>query len=374
MNIVYCLAGTFNSGGMERIVIAKSNWLVENGYDVTIVTTEQKGRLNFFALDRRIKRIDLDILYSDTNSYSLIKKIRARRKLIKTHRERLALVLSEIRPDIVISTFGNEVGFLPSIKDGSRKVAEIHFSRWYRMQSNRKGMWHLIDKILTRKDFNVLKQYDKFVCLTREDFHNWAGLNNIEVIPNFIEQSKSKYTLLASKSMIAVGRMSYQKGYDRMISAWRIVADNYPDWTLNIFGGGELKDELIEQIEELGLSGVIKLHSPSSDIMSEYQHNSALVLTSHYEGLPMVILEAMSVGLPVISFDCQCGPRDEIDDGYNGFLVKDGDIEGLASSIIKLITNSSLREQFGKNSLEKSKSFSKEKIMSRWDKLFHNLK
>lgn len=373
MNIVYCLAGTFNSGGMERIVINKANWLTENGYDVTIITTEQNGRPDFFKLDSRIKRIDLDILYSETNSYSIVRKAKARLRLIKTHRERLTQVLFRIRPDIVVSTFGNEVGFLPSIKDGSRKVAEIHFSRWFRMQLNRTGLWHLIDKYLTRKDFNVLKRYDKFVCLTREDRENWKGLSNVDVIPNFIEQYVKAPAPLDSKSMIAVGRMSYQKGYERLIDAWRIVAERYPDWTLNIFGGGELYSELINQIKEANLSEKIHLHSPSSVIMSEYQKSSALVLSSRYEGLPMVLLEAMSVGLPLISFDCQCGPRDVIDTGVNGLLVKEGDIEGLANAIIELINNSVLRKKLGKNALEKSKSYSKEKVMKHWDDLFRSL-
>lgn len=373
MKIIYCLAGTFNSGGMERIVINKANWLAENGYNVTIVTTEQNGRPDFFALDERVKRIDLDILYSNTNSYSIIRKAHARHKLIKTHRERLTRVLSNVSPDIVVSTFGNEVGFLPSIKDGSRKVAEIHFSRWYRMQLNRRGVWSLIDKYMTQKDFDILRSYDRFVCLTWEDRENWNGLSNVEVIPNFIEQSAPASAPLDSKSMIAVGRMSYQKGYERLVDAWRIVAERYPDWTLDIFGGGELRDELENRIKEANLSEKIHLHSPSSEIMSEYLKSSALVLSSRYEGLPMVLLEAMSVGLPLISFDCQCGPRDVIEHGVNGLLVKDGDIEGLASAIIRVIENPSFRKQLGKNGFKKSACFSKREVMTRWDNLFRYL-
>ena len=373
MRIIYCLAGTFNSGGMERIVINKANWLAKNGYEVTIVTTEQNGRSDFFHLDSRVKRVDLDILYSETNSYSFLKKASARRRLMKEHKKRLEHLLNEIRPDIVVSTFGNEVGFLHSIKDGSRKVAEIHFSRWYRMQLNRKGIWRQIDRYLTRKDYEVVRYYDKFVCLTFEDRENWSGLTNVEVIPNFIEQTNLSPALLDTKSMIAVGRMSYQKGYDRMIEAWRHVADKFPDWKLNIFGGGELRGELETQIKRANLSDVVELHEPSSAIMSEYSKNSALVLSSHYEGLPMVLLEAMSVGLPLISFDCQCGPKDIIEPEKNGLLVRDGDVRGLANAIIKIIEDSNFRKRLGGNSLEKSRLYAKDEVMARWIRLFEEL-
>lgn len=371
--IVYCLAGTFNSGGMERIVINKANWLVNHGHDVFIVTTEQNGRPDFFHVDNKIQRIDLNILYSQTNSFSLLKKAKARRKRIKLHYQKLEKILRDLHPDIVVSTFGNEVGFLPSIKDGSRKVAEIHFSRWYRMQLNRKGIWSLIDRYLTRKDYEILRHYDKFVCLTNEDRKNWTGLNQVEVIPNFIEQTESSPASLDSKSMIAVGRMSYQKGYNRMIEAWRLVADKYPDWKLNIFGGGELKENLEMQIKMSDLSEVVKLHEPSSEIMSEYKKNSALLLSSHYEGLPMVLLEAMSVGLPLISYDCQCGPKDIIDHNENGILIKDGDIRGLADAIIRIIEEPDFRKRLGKNAFDRSQLYAKDEIMNRWVKLFEGL-
>ena len=373
MKIIYCLAGTFNSGGMERIVISKVNWLAEHGYDVTIVTTEQNGRPDFFSLNKKVRRIDLDILYSNTNTYGIFKKAIKRHQLIHKHQLALAKVLQEIKPDIVVSTFGNEVGFLPSIKDGSRKVAEIHFSRWYRLQLNRSGVWKYIDKYLTYTDFQVLKKYDRFVCLTEEDKRNWGKINNIEVIPNFIEKIAQASAPLNNKSMIAVGRMSYQKGYERLIEAWGMVAKKHPDWILNIFGGGELKEELEQQISDANLKDVIKLHSPSKDIMSEYNHNSALVLSSRYEGLPMVLLEAMSAGLPIISFACQCGPRDVITPDYNGLLVQEGDIQGLANAILQVIDNPSLRMRLGHNSYEKSSEYKMDKIMNNWTTLFRSL-
>lgn len=373
MRIIYCLAGTFNSGGMERIVINKANWLAEHGHEVSIITTEQNGRQNFFPINEKVTRIDLDVMYSDTNSFGVLKKMISRKRLMRKHRKALNTVLLQNKPDIVVSTFGNEVGFLPFIADGSRKVAEIHFSRWYRLQLNRKGIWRIIDKYLTFTDYRILKKFDRFICLTEEDKLNWGKLNNIEVIPNFIEDIAAQTSSLTAKSMIAVGRLSYQKGYERLVKAWKIVADKHPDWRLNIFGGGELKDDLESLIKNADLNNYIKIHEPTAQIFREYVNNSALVLSSRYEGLPMVLLEASSVGLPLISFTCQCGPKDIIMSGYNGLLVNEGDIDGLAEAIIKVIENPELRKEMGKNSLEKSTEYNKEIIMNKWNGLFHSL-
>ena len=374
MKIVYCLYRTFKVGGTERIVISKANWLAAHGYDVTIVTAIQFGRPDFFPLHPAIKRIDLDIPYDDIQSFGVFKKMLVRRKLIKLHRKKLEELLIEANADIVISTFGNEASFLPQIKDGSGKIVEIHFSRLYRLNLNRTGVWRLFNKYLFYNDARLLKKFDRFICLTPEDRQNWTNAENIEVIPNFVDAEESFHAPLQSKSMIAVGRLSYEKGYDRLIKAWKIVAQKYPDWTLNIFGTGELKSDLEKQISDANLSGKVNIHTPTKDIINEYLQHSALVLSSRSEGLPMVLLEAMKVGLPMISFACQCGPRDVIEDRHNGILVADGDIHGLANAIIEVIEDPALRQMLGNNAYKSAEKYKKDDIMRRWEALFNSIK
>ncbi|MCH5247552.1 MAG: glycosyltransferase family 4 protein [Muribaculaceae bacterium] len=373
MKILYCLAGTFNSGGMERIVIQKANWLSEHGYDVIIATTEQNGQDNFFDINKKIRRIDLDVNYSKTVGYNVLKKIFKRKHLMRIHKRKLASILELEEPNIVISTFGNEIEFLYKLKDRSKKIAEIHFSKWFRLQYNRKGLWRLIDKYLTWKDNKILSYYNKFICLTNEDKKNWEGHSNIVQIPNFIEEITEIPAKLDNKSMIAVGRLSYQKGFDRLIKSWKIVNQKYPDWKLHIYGDGEKGDELLNLIESLNLENCIYIHKPEKEIRYRYLENSALLLTSHYEGLPMVLIEGMSVGLPLISFDCQCGPSDVITDGLNGYLVPDGDIDTFADRIFKIIENEPKRKEMGKNSLIESKKYDKQNIMKQWEQLFQEI-
>ncbi len=373
MKIMYCLAGTFNSGGMERIVTGKANWLAANGYDVSIVTTEQDGRPDFFPLDPRIERIDLDILYSRNESRNPLRKYIVRKRKMTRHKELLTRAVERENPDIVISTFGNEVGIVPGIEHRCKKVIEIHFSRWYRLQLDRRGIWRLIDKYLTRKDKQLAARYDRFVCLTQEDKKNWGGQANLAVIPNFIGARAETPAALDNRSMIAVGRLSYQKGYERMIEAWKLVHERHADWTLHIYGGGELEEEMKNLIRERGLEEAVLIHRPTSDIQQKYLESSALVLSSRYEGLPMVLLEAMACGLPMLSYTCQCGPRDIIRPGYNGLLVDEGDVAGLAEAINRTIEEEDFRREMGRNSFAEANEYLQEEIMPLWTKLFHEL-
>lgn len=376
MKILYCLHGTFNSGGMERIVINKANYLAQHGYYVIIVTTEQKNRVPFFSIHPCIECIDLGINYEDDVYKNFFKKLVSFRKKIKSHRFRLESLLIEKKADIVVSTFGNEVVFLPFLHDHSKKIVEIHFSKFFRKQLARKGIWKIVDYFRTCQDDRIISKYDKFVCLTNEDRQYWgykSDRNNIMAIPNFINYYPVAKTDLVVKQVIAVGRLSYQKGYDRLIDAWKIVSHRFPEWKLRIFGSGELYSELSKQIQINRLEGHIEIQQPTSRIYEEYLKSSLFLLSSHYEGMPMVLLEAFSCGLPVVSFNCKCGPNDLIDDGVNGFLVEEGDVLAFADKIMKVLENEELRKQMGQEAYKTSLCYSEEIIMGKWISLFKGL-
>ena len=375
MKIIYCLAGTFNSGGMERIVIRKANWLAANGFDIIIVTTEQQGRSNFFPVDSRIRCVDLGINYSD-NPYagSLVVKYRIRRKKQLLHKQRLSELLKQEKPDITISTYGNEVEFLYKIKDGSKKIVETHFFRWFRLWGEQPNtLYHSANKYLTWRDRCRISRYDAFVCLTHEDRSFWGNLDNVHVISNFIESAAVEQASLRDKQVIAVGRLSYEKGYDRLIRAWALVRREYGDWQLKIFGSGELHEELLRLISDLELTEIVQICNPVKDIYAEYRRSALFVLSSHYEGMPMVMLEAMRCGLPVVSFACKYGPRALIEDGVNGLLIEEGNIEQLATGIMKLIADPELRQKMGTQAYQASSKYTETVIMPQWVELFNHL-
>lgn len=374
MKLVYCIAGLYNSGGMERVLTNKANYLVERGYEVVIVTTDQKDRPIFFPLDDKIKVIDLGVNYEDTNGTSFTRKVIRYPFKLARHYRTLKSLLHTIKADVVVSMFCHEASFLWKIKDGSRKFLEIHFSRYKRIQYNRKGLWRFADELRSKNDLKIVSHYDKFVVLTNEDKGYWGALENMTVIPNARTFNCSSPSKLQDNVVLAVGRYEFQKGYDRLISAWKIVNDAIPDAVLKLVGDGELREELQGQIDKLGLQDSIILGRATQCVEDIYASSSMLVLSSHYEGLPMVLLEAQAAGLPIVSFNCKCGPLDVIDDGVSGFLVEDGDIIGLADKIIVLLKNRELRLKMGEAAFRNSDNYDIEKIMPQWIELFHQIK
>ena len=373
MKLVYCIAGTYRPAGMERVLAAKANWLARQGHKVTIVTTDQLGRSNAFPLDPEIDQVDLGINYEENNGGSLIDKIVRYPFKQYRHKKKLKALLYSLRPDITISMFCNEAGFLPRINDGSAKVAEIHFSRFKRLQYGRKGLWGAIDRLRSGWDEIFARRYDRFVVLTEEDKGYWGNMPNIMVIPNAISDYPDKPSDLMSRCVIAVGRYSYQKGLERLIEAWNLIAASFPDWKLKLIGDGEKLSELQNLISHLGLSGSVHLTGNIKDMDNVYHNASILALTSRYEGLPMVLLESKAFGIPAVSFDCKCGPRDVIEDGKDGILVPEGNILEFANSLAKLMRDNSLLEEMGRNAFSSAKKWDFNIIMPQWQELFENI-
>jgi len=372
MKIVYCIAGTYNSGGMERVLANKANWLVNHGYDVSIVTTDQRGLPSFFSMDQRIRLYDLRINYELNTKSFCVKSFSYIHKQLK-HYWRLSELLKIIQPDIVVSMFCHDVNVLPKIKFTGHKVLEVHFSRYKRLQYNRRGIWGLLDKLMFRLDEKVVSKYDKFVVLTEEDYLNWGEKLNMVVIPNAIMISPDQESDLTAKVVLAIGRLTYQKGFDRLIEAWSICVKRFPEWILNIVGSGEDEAKLRELIDKNGLSGKVNLMPSTKDINKAYLSSSILVMSSRYEGLPMVLLEAQAYGLPIVSFDCKCGPKDVVSDGIDGYLVPEGDVQALADKLSFLMFNDHIRHSFGRAAKHASGRYSETAIMEQWDKLFRSL-
>ncbi|MBE8712353.1 glycosyltransferase family 4 protein [Sphingobacterium hungaricum] len=374
MKIVYCIAGTHNSGGMERVLANKANYLSRIGNDITIITTDQRNKTPYFEMDSRIKHYDLNINYCENENKSLVEKLASYPFKQHSHFVRLSAFLKTHKADIVISMFDHEASFLYKIKDGSKKVLEIHFSRFKRIQYGRRGVWKLIDSLRSRRDVLLARKYDSFVVLTHEDKKYWNDLDNMVVIPNANSFEPQSQSSLINKRVIAVGRYDYQKGFDNLIKIWKVVNQYYPDWSLDIFGDGPLKKSYKRLINDLELNASVSLCPPVKDIEREYIKRSILVMTSRYEGFGMALTEAQSCGLPLIAFACKCGPRDIIKDGVNGFLVEEYDNDIMSEKLMKLMGDENLRIEMGSNAKLMSDNFSLEKIMAIWLELFDTLK
>lgn len=376
MKIAYLKRTRCNAGGTERVVFNKTNYLIEKGYDVTLITTELKDKPDFLPFSPKLKRVDLDINYMDLNGAPFYKKIIPYFFKTRTHKQRLKEVLMQEKFDVVVSMFGNEVYWINDIKDGSKKINEVHFSRWYRINMN-KGKNTILNRLISfyrdNKDIKTIKKFDKLIVLTNEDKPEWGDLPNVCEIYNGISILESTSQLM-NKRAIAVGCPSYVKGFDMLIQAWALVFKTHSDWTLDIYTSADEKEKLQSQIDGLGLHNIVILRDQTPEIIKRITDSSIYLMTSRYEGLPMVLLEANACGVPAVSFACKCGPRDIITDGQNGFLVPQDDIDTFAQRVCRLIENEPLRKEMGaaarKNIEER---FSEEIVMRQWEELFAEL-
>lgn len=376
MKIIYCTHSTCNPGGMERVLLNKVTYLSQlPGWEVAVVTTDQNQRPPFYPFPEKVRMTDLGINYSEDNEKGAWKKITGYLRKRKEHKRKLTALLLKEKPDIVVSLYPSESSFIPDIKDGSKKVLELHYCKFFRLQYGRKGLLGWIDKLRTRQDEQIVRRFDKFVVLTNEDRGYWGNLPNIEVIPNAAMHVSDTYSDVMNKRVIAVGRLDYQKGFDRLIQAWELVqhTGKFTDWKLDIFGQGEWQEMLQQMIDKAELQNTVCLNRPTKQIGEEYVKSDMLVMSSNYEGFPMVMIEAMACGLPVVSFDYKCGPKDIIQTGINGLLVPNGDIQALADAMMKVMEDEAYRKMLSLNARKVVDTYSEQAVMSQWIRLFTSI-
>ena len=377
LRLAYCIPSLDHSGGMERVLTTKANYLAEHlGYDVNIIITDDKGTKPYFPLSEKVHVIQLDINIDSLWQYPIWKRLYLYHKKMKEYKHRLELVLNRLQPDITISLLRREINFLCDLKDGSAKVGEIHFGRYKYREANFGFLPAFANRMITNRWMAQLdkkvKRLDRFVVLTQEDASNWKGLHNLQVIPNPITIQSVGMPDYTQKTAIAVGRYTYQKGFDLLIAAWKTVHEKHPDWKLDIYGGGD-KELYQQQADALGLQAVVKCNGPVNMIQEKYLTSSIFVLSSRFEGLPLVLMEAMATGLPSVAFSCPCGPKDLIHSGVDGILCENGNTEELANGICRLIENEALRAELGQKAASSSQRFSLENIMEQWDLLFKEI-
>ena len=389
MKIVYCLFGTYSTGGIERVTAVKANWLAEHGYEVYLVTTGHAGRPSYYPLHPSIKHIDLGLCYDEAGELSRFTVYRRNYPKYRRHREELEKLFADIRPDIAVAAGWHEGSFLFQLKDGSKKIIEHHgwrhanvalypvylrelghvtamtrFKYWLRT------LW---GNLMTYKQGRYDRKFDRLVVLTEEDKTYCTHCPTTSVIPNPITTPSSEVSPLSDKVILAVGRLDNQKNFPELIDIWALVAKDYPDWKLRIVGEGYTDVRILKKVKEYGLEEQFELCPFTKEIQKYYLSASIYAMTSAFEGLPLVLVEAESMGLPLVSYACPCGPRDIIRDGQDGFLVESGDKETFAARLRQLIEDEELRRRMGQAAKINSQRFSLDNVMKQWEDLFAEL-
>lgn len=368
--ILYVLGGNYAASGMPAVITQKMNFLAEKAdYELTALLTEAPNAPMYYPLNQNIKVINFDINFDSLDTMPIYNRLWHYRKKRFIYKRKFTELLLNEHYDIVVSAMRREINFLTDIKDGSKKVGELHFNRSIYRVFNSRLFPQIINRAITsywqNKLIRTIKKLDKFIVLSKEDAEAWGNFANMEIISNPIKKMPLQPSSCNSKKVIAVGRYTWQKGFDMLIEAWKIVDQRHPDWELHIYGSGD-KDNY----QKLASHNVF-CHDAVKDIYSKYMECSIFAFSSRYEGFPLALIDALSCGLPTVSFACPCGPKDIITN--DGILVEPNNIIDFADNICKLIEDEKLRKEMGKKGHINMKQYEESIIMQKWLSLFEKL-
>ena len=383
MNLLYCIPHLYNSGGMERVLTQKVNWLAAHtDYTITIVTTEPTPTGTpkcYFPLSEKVQVVELNIDFNADYTKPLLPKYCAHMRRMRAYKRALTEYIVQHGIELCISLGGKEIAFLRHLP--CRTIAEMHFAMDQRRQlieANHKSLfWSLVGEVRTRQLVQAVKPLERLVVLTDADKAAWekAGCTNVTVIPNPCSLDGQKVSIKSAKSktILAVGRLHEQKGFDLLLQAWKPIEKTYSDWSLRIVGEGPKRAELEAQIESQGLKRVV-LVGATNNVLDEYEAASIFVLSSRYEGLPLALIEAMWFGLPCIAFDCPQGPAELLAED-RGWLVPNGDIAELTAQIAYALSHpeEALKRAQKAQSFAQT-TYSEAAIMPQWVQLIESCK
>jgi len=385
VKIRYVLHNAYGTGGTIRTVFNQANAMCA-AHEVEIASVYRTRDKPVFALDERIRLVSITDLRDNgsrwtdapgTNSRFVRKTrrfpnplphrydFRYKRwdpvvdaKLVRYFRAEADGVLVTTRPGLNLMS----AWFAPT---RLVRVAQDHMNLGTYKPGLRAAMLRAYPRL------------DAVTVLTEADLAAYrdalGGAVRLERIPNGIPPRAAAPPADRARTVIAAGRLTPQKGFDLLIEAFHRVHERHPDWELAIFGEGRLRKELTEQIKTLGLGGHVHLRGVTRQLDSELGRASVFALSSRFEGLPMVLLEAMDSGLPVIAFDCPTGPAEVVEDGVNGLLIPKEDTTALAEGLCRLIKDEKLRVAMGRAARTTSSRYAIPAVAESWERLFQEL-
>lgn len=377
MKVLYAVEAVNLRGGYDRIIIEKANYLAEHGCEVIICVSSHALSKPFYPISEKVKLVDLNIDFHQQYKHTLFIRAYIYKILMRRYRKMLSQLLNIEHPDIVITTLGREIDFITDIDDGSVKVGESHIAKEYvrnfHLLEQRGFIYRMLARYWRKKVERAAGKLDALVLLTQHDADSWTGIAKTVVIPNSLPFYPSISSTCDNKQAIYVGRFNEQKGLEYLVDTWAKVYRLHPDWTLHLYGDGEQKGMIEHLISEAKLENVVIIHQPTPQIMDRYLESSIFVLTSRFEGLPMVIIEAMACGLPIVSFNCPWGPADIIKNKEDGFLVEYLNTDEEAEKICQLIEDPQLRKTMGMNARKNIRRYERDAVMKQWTDLFESL-
>lgn len=358
MHILFFISDISSKGGTERVSFKVANHLVKEGHKVSFASWKTEGNSLKFQLDESISIFHLSqrVNFSKLSIFKNLVKLRG--------------LISKQGVDVLvdIDSVLTPYSFISLITKNIKHVVWEHFNAGINLGVKRRDFGRRI----------AAKYADKCIVLTNEDKQIWETKfngKNVQVIYNPVTIPLSNHIVPINdrKIVLAVGRLTDQKGFDLLLKAWSLIDSNARgNAILQIAGTGELELDLKELATELNISDSVQFFGYSSDISSLYSRAYCYVLSSRFEGFVLSLTEAMGAGLPVISFDCPCGPK-ELLVHNSGIIVPKENINKLSESIAFMLQDKDSRNTLAKNALRRSSDFTDEKLLPLWSLLFEEL-
>ena len=351
------LVGDISRGaGTERAVTNLANMLAESGsYAVTIISLySSSGSQCYYTVNP-----DVNIVHLGFARSGMAKRLIVYIRFIHS----VNAIIRDRHIDVILGTTHALNSLLFFMNGKAKKIACEHM------------IYAACPKISGRIRRIMYPRLDAVVLLTNADVKHYDFVDPKKkwVIPNSLSFTCEKPARLESKKIIAVGRLSREKGFDLLVKAAVLIKKEIPDWHITIFGDGEEKEELLNAITSFELGGFMSIHEPTKEIRQKLLNSALFVMSSRHEGLPMILLEAKACGLPIVSFDCPEGPAEVVRHGEDGLLVEPENVEKLAETVVSLAKNTELLKAFGRKAFENVNDFSSEVIFKKWDQLFNSL-
>jgi GalNAc-alpha-(1->4)-GalNAc-alpha-(1->3)-diNAcBac-PP-undecaprenol alpha-1,4-N-acetyl-D-galactosaminyltransferase len=351
---VLLVTGSLQAGGAERQLSDMANYWAAKDWTVILATWCGPNVCDFYPLHARVRRAYLNV---ETSSWPVLPRVRLNLKRVR----RLRMLLSEIRPDALLS-FQTESNVLTIIAGWGLDARLVVSERIQpALHTSLPWIWRTMRRLFYRRADTVVAQ--------TQDAALWIQDNcrtKVSVIPNALRILPEAFGERRCY-ILAVGRLTYQKGFDLLLPAFARIARDFEGWSLVIIGEGEEREALVRLRRELLLDDRVQFVGQTPDVVSWMAHAGLVVQPSRFEGFPNVVLESMGLGAAVISADCPSGPSDLIKDGVNGRLVAVDDVEALAAAMAELIADAGERERLGRAAYAVRERYKQDVVMELWD-------
>lgn len=371
MKLIFLVSDLHLWAGGERVAVLMANHYAAKGIETTLLSVGRPGGVFRFEIDPCVKVDYLNIqLESRWNLFRKIEAIFLIKRYFRSSDDELTITdasnndFRKNSPTILlgIGNFPIILTAMVSKRNQFRTIGCLH------------SQYKSIRQIWKFLRWLFYGRLDMLVSLTQRDLPKLKKHNpHIRVIPNPVTFYPERPAKLESKLILAVGRMDWLKGYDLLIEAFGLFCQKNRDWQLKIIGDGPLKPLIERLAKEKGIDNRIKFSPPTDQIEQEYPAASIFLMTSRSEGLPMVLLEAQSCGLPIVAFDCETGPAEIVHHGEDGYLVPLNNFEEMSNRLLELASDPDKRKAFGAAARENVKRFLPNEIFKEWDKLFRSL-